>query len=231
MQQPIIRTPFFSINTKSYIYGKEALDLAIVADALAEEYDIDVFFTCQLVDAPAIIKNTKNLIVTAQHMDGLYPGPGMGRVLPDALKEVGVRAVNLNHAENPMSFFDISLAQTRASELGLITFVCANSIVDCKMAAQLNPTIIVCEQSELIGSGVIGDEDYMKSTTRSIKEINNDVLIVQAAGISTGSDVRKVLELGSDGTGAASSIMLSKDRRALLSEMFEVINEFKLKKG
>lgn len=59
MQQPIIRTPFFSINTKSYIYGKEALDLAIVADALAEEYDIDVFLPVNLSMHQQLLKTQK----------------------------------------------------------------------------------------------------------------------------------------------------------------------------
>ena len=55
-------------------------------------HDVDVFFTGQLIDLPAIKANTKNLIVTAQHMDFLKPGRGMGSVLPEALVEAGGQA-------------------------------------------------------------------------------------------------------------------------------------------
>lgn len=82
MEKRAIRTPFFVVNPKAYLYGEKALELARCADRLAEQYDLDVFFTGQLVDLPALKRETKHLIITAQHMDGLRPGAGMGHVLP-----------------------------------------------------------------------------------------------------------------------------------------------------
>ena len=38
-----VRTPFFVVNPKSYLYGQESLALAKYADELAGQYDIDVF--------------------------------------------------------------------------------------------------------------------------------------------------------------------------------------------
>ena len=37
-----IRTPYFEIGTKNYIYGDTVLEYAKAADAAAEKYDIDV---------------------------------------------------------------------------------------------------------------------------------------------------------------------------------------------
>lgn len=37
-----IRTPYFEIGTKNYIYGDQVLEYARAADAAAEKYDIDV---------------------------------------------------------------------------------------------------------------------------------------------------------------------------------------------
>ena len=85
-----LRTPFFSVNPKSYIYGEQALKIAKYADSLAEKYDIDVFFTAQLVDIPQIKRETRHLILCAQHMDGIVPGRGMGHVRPEALVAAGV---------------------------------------------------------------------------------------------------------------------------------------------
>ena len=51
------------------------------------------FYTGQHVDLARIKNETKHVIVTAQHMDGLVPGRGMGHILPEALKAAGVEAV------------------------------------------------------------------------------------------------------------------------------------------
>ena len=39
-----IRTPYFEIGIKNYVYGDKVLELAKVADAAAEKYDIDILF-------------------------------------------------------------------------------------------------------------------------------------------------------------------------------------------
>ena len=61
-----IRTPFFEIGTKNYIYGDDVLALAKRADELAEKYDIDVLFTTPYCDIRRVAENTKNLIIIAQ---------------------------------------------------------------------------------------------------------------------------------------------------------------------
>ena len=37
-----LRRPFFVVNPKSYLYGKELIDLAKCADELAIKYDVDI---------------------------------------------------------------------------------------------------------------------------------------------------------------------------------------------
>ena len=44
--KPVIRTPYFEIGTKNYIYGDTVLEYAKAADAAAEKYDIDVLSDC-----------------------------------------------------------------------------------------------------------------------------------------------------------------------------------------
>lgn len=39
-----IRTPFFEVGVKNYLYGDSVLELAKAADAAAAKYDIDVLF-------------------------------------------------------------------------------------------------------------------------------------------------------------------------------------------
>ena len=93
-----LRRPFFVVNPKSYLYGKELIDLAKCADELAIKYDVDILFTAPLIDLKDLIANTTRVIPTAQHMEEIKPGRGMGHICPDALKDAGVKATFLNHA-------------------------------------------------------------------------------------------------------------------------------------
>ena len=45
-----IKAPFFEIGPKSYLYGDQILDLALAADKASEKYDVDIIFTCPVVD-------------------------------------------------------------------------------------------------------------------------------------------------------------------------------------
>ena len=63
--------PFLVVNPKSYLYGEKSLELAKAADAAAEKFGLTIFFTCPFADIRLIKANTKNVIVTAQHMPTL----------------------------------------------------------------------------------------------------------------------------------------------------------------
>jgi triosephosphate isomerase len=186
---------------------------------LAAIHDVDIFFTGQLIDLPEVMANTKRLIVTAQHMDFLRPGRGMGSVLPEALVEAGVQAVSLNHVEKPLRLDVLANTIERANEVGLITMVCADSVKEVSAVAQLKPDVIICEQTRLIGTGITTDEEYMAMTTRAIRSIDKEIKVVQAAGVKKGADVYRLINKGSDGTGSSSGIALSPEKNAILEEM------------
>jgi triosephosphate isomerase len=130
----------------------------------------------------------------------------MADVLPEALKAAGARGVVMNHCERPMSLGAIKKTIDRANELELLTFVCADSIAEAKAAAQLHPDIINPEPTELIGSGKISDMGYVKKTIEVIKEIYPDILVEQAAGISSGKQVYDLIFAGAEAAGMASGI-------------------------
>lgn len=91
-----IQTPFFCVNPKGYLFGSELLELAKAADELSKRYQLTVFFTVPFTEAHPIMRNTENLIVTAQHMDGISKGKGMGRIFPESLVSAGFKATFLN---------------------------------------------------------------------------------------------------------------------------------------
>ena len=215
-----VKPPFFVMNPKSYLYGEDLQKLALKAEELAERFpEITLFFTAPYAELAWVAENTGHLIVTAQHMDGIKPGRGMGMVLPESLIAAGAKAVFLNHAERSMTLAALTAAMKRAKELELITVVCADSVEEAKAIAVLGPDILLCEPTEQIGTGVTSDDAYLQETERAIREMNPDVLIMQAAGISTGDDVYRVIVSGADGTGGTSGILKAPDPQQRLEEM------------
>ena len=219
--KPQIRTPYFEIGTKNYIYGDKVLEYAKAADAAAEKYDIDVLFITPATEIRRVTENTKHLIVLAPYMDTLYPGRGMADILPEGLKAAGAQGVVVNHCEKPMSLPAIKATIDRARELDFLVFACADTIAEAKAIAELHPDIINPEPTELIGGtdGGVSDMGYVMESIREIKKIYPDIMVEQAAGITNGQQVYDFIMAGSEAAGAASGIMNADDPLAMIDEM------------
>ena len=220
-----IGVPFLIVNPKSYLYGEESLKLAKAADKAAKEVGVEVFFTCPFSDIRYIKENTEHVVVTAQHMDSLNPGRGMGHVLGESLVEAGAEAVFLNHAEKSMTVAELAATMNRAKQLGLATIVCADSVAEGLAIAKLNPDILLCEPTELIGTGTVADDSYVIEACTKIREINPDILVMIASGVSTAEDVYNVIRLGADGTGATSGILNAPDPGERVMEMAKAMKK------
>lgn len=216
-----IRTPYFEIGTKNYIWGDKVLEYAQAADRAAEKYDIDVLFITTPVELRRVVENTKHLIVLAPYMDTLRPGRGMADILPEALKDAGAAGVVVNHCEKPMSLPQIKKTIDRAHELDMLVFACADTVVEAKAIAELHPDIINPEPSELIGGsgGAVSGMSYVKDCIDAIKAIDPSILVEQAAGITNGQQVYDFIMAGSEAAGAASGIMNAEDPLAKIDEL------------
>lgn len=216
---PKIRTPYFEIGTKNYIYGDAVIELAKAADAAAKKYDIDVIFIAPYTELRRVVENTENLFVIAPYMDTLPPGRGLTKILPEAIKATGAVGVVVNHCEHPMTLEAIKKTIDRAHELDMFVFACADSIEEAQAIAQLHPDIINPEPTELIGSGVTSDMSYVKESIKAIKAIYPDILVEQAAGITNGQQVYDFIIAGSDAAGSGSGIINSGDPFGKIDEM------------
>ncbi|NLM77571.1 MAG: triose-phosphate isomerase [Ruminococcaceae bacterium] len=218
-----IKAPFFEIGPKTYLYGQDVVALAKAADEASRRYDVDIIFTAAYVDIYPVAKATKNIHVFAPHMDPIQPGRGVADILPEAIKAAGAEGVMLNHVEKPLTLSAMKKAIDRASEIGLATIVCADSIVEAQAIAQLSPDIIVAEPSDLIGTGKVSDMAYVLESIRRIKAVNPDILILQAAGISKGEDVYRVIRAGAEATGSSSGITKAADPADMVDEMVAAV--------
>lgn len=218
-----VTTPFLFVNPKSYLYGKESLKLALAADRICKETGVQIFFTCPYADIRLIAENTKYITVTAQNMDSLKPGRGMGAILPESLVEAGAKAVVLNHAENQKTVAELYACINRAKELGLTIIVCADSVTESKAVAELGVDVILAEPTALIGTGTTADASYTIDCCAAIKAVDPNVKVMIASGITTPEDCYKVVYNGADGTGSTSGIVKAPDPAVRVEEMVAAI--------
>jgi triosephosphate isomerase len=228
----LIKRPFFEIGPKTYLYGKEAVNLAIVADKLSEKYHVDIIFSAQYTDIEPISKATQYIKVFAQHMDPIRPGRGIGAVLPEAIKEAGAVGVLLNHAEKPLTLEELSKSINIASEIGLATLVCAGTPEEGAAVACLGPDIVLAESPALIGKGARGPEDVKEiaKINDAIHKVNPEMLILHGAGISNENDVYEIIKAGADATGSTSGIIKADNPYEMMEKMIaSVADAWKLR--
>ena len=216
-------SPFLVVNPKSYLYGAASLALAKAADTAAKQTGLRIYFTCPFSDIRTIAAETSHIVVTAQAMESLVPGRGMGHLLPEALYDAGARATFLNHAEHPMTMAELAKTVARARALGIETIACADSLAEGSAIAELRPDILLCEPTDLIGTGQTADDNYTISIVAKIRSIAPEIGIMIASGITTADDVYRVVRLGADGSGATSGILNAPDPAARIMEMAEAI--------
>ena len=218
-----IRPPFFEIGPKSYLYGQDVIDLAVAADEASEKYDVDIIFTTPVVEIARVKAATKRIHVFAPHMDPLRPGRGLADTLPESLVAAGAEGVMLNHCEKPLSIGVLRETIQRAKEVGLTTIVCADSCTEASMIAMLGPDIIVAEPTELVGTGVSCGPEYVAAATQAVKSVNENILVLTAAGIANGEDVYNTIMAGADATGSSSGVAKAADRAAMVEEMISAV--------
>lgn len=220
-----IRAPFFEIGPKSYLFGQNVIDLAKAADAASEKYGVDIIFTTPVVEIARVKNATRHIHVFAPHMDPLRPGRGLADILPESLVAAGAEGVMLNHCEKPLTLSVLRATIQRADEVGLATIVCADSLAEATVIAQLKPNIIVAEPSELIGTGISIGPEYVNAATHAVKDVAPDILVLTAAGIANGQDVYNTIRAGADATGSSSGIAKATDRAAMVDEMISAVRK------
>ena len=218
-----ISAPYFEFGPKAYLWGEKLLELALVNDAAAQKYDVDVLLTPQYTDIPLMAANMKRVHVYAQHVDPLVPGRGLGSVLPEAVKAAGAVGTMLNHAEKKLDLPTIDATIRRCDEVGLATIVCADTLDELTAIAKMSPNLIVAEPTALIGTGTPSSMDYVRDTIKTVRDINPDIIVLQGAGISKPEDVYNVIMAGADATGCTSGIIKAPDPKKMADDMLHAL--------
>jgi triosephosphate isomerase len=222
-----MKLPLILINFKCYqeALGEKALKLAKYCEKISENYEVTIGVAPQFTDIYQIASKVK-IPVFSQHVDALEYGAYTGHVSPLAIKEAGAKGSLVNHSERKLSLEEIKECVEILRKYKLISVVCADSIVKGKEIAKFNPDFIAYEDPFLIGSGKAISRvkpDSVRKFVKTIYNINQKVKVLCGAGITSGEDVKKALELGTEGVLVASGVVKAKDPKKVLKEFAETI--------
>ena len=223
MNRNRISPPLVLINFKCYLEatGNRAVQLAKYAEQASARLGVTVAVAPQTADLRLVSQQTR-APVFAQHIDPIKPGSHTGHVLAESVLESGASGILINHSERRLEAGIIEVNITRARDLGLATVVCANTSGIAAAVASLAPDMIAIEPPELIGSGVAVSKakpEVVTDTVSRIRKINNKVVILCGAGITSGEDVREALRLGTQGVLVASGIVRAKNQLAAIEDL------------
>jgi triosephosphate isomerase (TIM) len=219
--------PLLVVNFKAYVEatGKQAIELAKSAEKIANDSAITIIIAPQFTDLKSVSESV-DIPVFSQHLDSIKPGAYTGHVLAEAVKSAGAEGSLINHSERRMGMAEISNCILRCADSDLYSLVCADTAKASKEIAELKPDMIAIEPPDLIGTGISVSKarpDLITSSLREIREVNTHVRVLCGAGITTPDDVKKALELGTEGVLVASSVVKSRDPRTALSDMADVM--------
>lgn len=211
----------FIINCKNYeeIAGDKITEFVNIAEKISKKYKIKI-----AVAPPqhliGLVSNS-SIPILAQHVDNSKSGSTTGFVIPELLKKSKVNGSLINHSEHRISEKEITELVLRLRELKMISVVCVKDVVEAKKYAKLNPDYIAIEPPELIGSGKAVSKERPELITKSVDAVNsanNKTKLLCGAGIVSGQDVSKALELGSKGILVASGIIKAKNWTKVIEE-------------
>jgi triosephosphate isomerase len=211
----------FVINCKNYeeISGDRIIKFVKIAEKVSKKYKVKIAI------APpqhliALVANS-SIPILAQHIDDSKVGSTTGFVIPELLKKSKVSGSLINHSEHRISSKEIVKLVSKLKKLKMISVLCVKNVSEARKYAKLNPNYIAIEPPELIGSGKAVSKEkpgLIIKAADAVKSAKNNTKLLCGAGIVSGEDVVKAVELGSKGILVASGIIKAKDWNKVITE-------------
>ena len=216
----------FIINCKNYeeISGDKIKKFIKIAEQVSKKYKVKI-----AISPPqhliGLVANS-SIIILAQHIDDSKIGSTTGYIIPELLKKSKVKGSLINHSEHRISSKEIEKLVSKLKELKMISIVCVKDVTEVKKYLKINPDFIAIEPPELIGSGkAISTEkpDLIQKAAKIVNDSKNKTKLLCGAGIVSGEDVAKSIELGSKGILVASGIIKAKNWNKIISEFAKAL--------
>lgn len=217
------------INLKTYEEGWGDCGLAIVRAAEKSASAETSFAICPaapLIHHFAHSISSPRVQVWAQDADPVPPGAYTGHAPLEALQQVGARGTLVNHAERQRPLIEIEFIVKLAKKLSMSVCVCSADLPSTRAVARFEPHYVAIEPPELIGGNVSvtsADPEIVAQAVKTVKQVSPSTKVLCGAGVKTGADVAKAIELGTEGVLLASGVAKAKDPAAAIRDLVSKI--------
>jgi triosephosphate isomerase len=214
-------TPILIINFKAYeqATGASAVNLAKDCQRISGEMGVHIAISGQAMDL-CMLAASVSLPVLAQHVDGGGYGAYTGAVPVEIAKSMGVDGSLLNHSEHRISDMAIGRALEDMKRLGMLSVVCAENVEEAHKYVEMGADFVAIEPPELIGGSVSISSAQPELITHAVDVIGAHHVIV-GAGVKSGEDVRRAIELGASGVLVASGVVCAENQAEALRGLCE----------
>lgn len=218
-----LKKPVVIVNFKAYkeVDGDGSLELAKICEAVSEKSGISIAVCPPMVELGSVARNV-NIPVLSQNADPHAPGSSTGWVTASMIKSTGAAGTLINHSEHRVTNNVLKEITELVKADDLLTVICAESVNRAREVASFHPEFVAVEPPELIGGDIsvtTANPLIIEDTVNAVKSVSKNISVMCGAGVKTGSDVAKAIELGADGVLLASGVVKSKNPEKTLYDL------------
>jgi triosephosphate isomerase len=211
------------LNLKNYpeVLGEGSLRIAKAAQLASSKTGAEV-----IVAPPgpmvALVVSKVAIPVFSQTVGSERGDRTTGAFLPEAVREAGAKGTLLNHSESTRPLGEVKWLVPRLRGLSLAICLCAGTTSQAVTLARLGPEYIAVEPPELIGSGVAVSKARPELVSRTVSRVKDTGFrgkVLCGAGIVSGEDVKRAVELGAEGVLVSSSVVKARDWESKIEEL------------
>jgi len=211
------------VNFKNYpeILGEGSVKLAQAVQRVSDKAGIEA-----IVAPPtpmlALVASKTRAKVFSQTVGSKEGDKTTGEILPEAVRAAGAVGTILNHSESRRPPSELRELVPRLAGMGMRVCLCSQTAGEAARLAALKPKYLAIEPPELIGSGIAVSKarpELVQKTVAGVRRVGYQGEILCGAGIVSGEDVTKAVELGVDGVLVASSVVKAPNWKMKVSEL------------
>jgi triosephosphate isomerase len=216
-----MRTLIVNFKNYSTILGTRSVDLARAAAKVASQSEAEII-VAPPTPALALVASKVDIRVFAQSVSPSNGEKTTGSVLPEAVKAAGASGTILNHSEARLPRREIATLIQSLRTLRLDACLCARTSREAAELSRFRTKYLAVEPPELIGTGVAVSKARPELIVRSVAAVRRAGYggrVLCGAGIVSGADVKKAMDLGADGVLVASSVVKAPDWELKIEEL------------
>ncbi|HEV2138268.1 MAG TPA: triose-phosphate isomerase [Nitrososphaerales archaeon] len=211
------------VNFKNYpeILGEGSVRLAEAVQRVAGQFHVEAIVAPPIPMLSLVAWRVK-VPVYSQTVSSESGEKTTGAILIESVRAAGASGTILNHSESTMPILDLRRLVPKLDAAGMDVCLCARTTKEAVRLTSLGTKYLAIEPPQLIGSGIAVSKakpGLIRDTVTEVRKAGYKGRVLCGAGIVSGEDVERSIELGAEGVLVASGVVKSGDWESKLREL------------